>query len=82
MRTLCEVKWESEEQPLDGDVVYEKAQYILHHWGLQFKIIDTGDGTVAVGNYSVAICENCKTGDIEIFLPEQVKIIGTINDKK
>jgi len=76
MKTLVEAKWEAEEQPLDGDVVYEKAQYILHHWGMQYRIIDIGGGTIAAVNYSVAICQNCKTGDIEIFLPDQIKIIG------
>ena len=73
MRTLVEVTFEEENK--DGDTIEKKAKFWLLHWGLQREIINTGQG-LAVGNWTVAICEDYETGQIRCFLPEQLTIIG------
>lgn len=77
MKILVEATWESDNQPLDGDTVYEKDKYWLMHFGTEFKLIETGDGQVAAVNYTTAICSHCETGAIETFLPKQIRIIAT-----
>ena len=77
MKILVECIWESDNQPLDGDTVYEKDKYWLMHFGTEFKLIEVGDGQVAAVNYTVAICSHCETGAIETFLPKQIRIIAT-----
>lgn len=77
MKILCEATWESDNQPLDGDTVYEKDKYYLLHFGLEYKLIEVGDGQVAAVNYTTAICSHCETGVIETFLPKQIRIIAT-----
>ncbi len=82
MKTLVRVKWESETQPMDGDVAYEEGTFILLHFGLDYKLIETENGTVPV-NFTVAVCQECKTGEVICFLPGQLRIIGkTMEEKK
>ena len=77
MRTLVEVKWPLENQPEDAtDTVYEKANYWLLHWGMKMEVINVDGEKLAVGNYTVAICEHYTTGQIECFNPEQLKVLG------
>lgn len=76
MRVLVECTWEKEEQPIDGEVVVERGEYWLWYFGTDYKIIELGDGRIAAVNYTTAICQSCKTGQIECFRPEQLRIIG------
>ncbi len=76
MRTLVEAEWDKDGELKEGELPTEKGKFWLHHWGLQYQVIDIGEGRFAVANWTVAICEDCKTGDIRCFLPEQLKIIG------
>jgi hypothetical protein len=68
MRDLCEVTWtdDSGEEP---KTVRDK--YFLLHFGLCYNIIE-GAGV----SYTVAICQNVKTGQLEFFSPDQLRIIG------
>jgi hypothetical protein len=77
MRILCEVTWEKEGELEEGEPVYEKGQYWILHFGLDYKLIEVEEGKITAVNYTVIICQHCKTGQIEKFLPEQVKILGT-----
>ena len=77
MRELVEITWEHDEQPADGNTVYVKEKYFLLHFGLRHEIIDRGDGTVAVANYTVAICQHYKTGQLEMFDPRQIRVLDT-----
>ena len=71
MRTLVEVTYEKEGELKEDEPATEKEEYWLLHWGTKMEIINN----IGV-NFSVAICQNCKTGDVLCFLPEQLKIIG------
>jgi hypothetical protein len=66
MRTLCEATYQDE----NDEEVKEKVW--LLHFGLQYTVIND----IGV-NYTVAIVENYGTGQIEMFDPQQLKIIGT-----
>jgi hypothetical protein len=66
LKTYCEVTKESQDE--DGNAIYERDFYYILHWGL--TINDFGI------NYTVAICENCKSGQIEMVEPQQIRIIG------
>ena len=70
MRDLCEVSWQKEDTEEEPIMVKEK--YFLLHFGLKYAIINN----VAV-NYTVAICQNYKTGQLEMFDPSQIRILGT-----
>ena len=76
MRILVEVTQEKEADLLDGESKYEKNEYFLWHFGLEYSMVDVGDGRVIPANYTVCICERCTTGQLETFLPSQLKIIG------
>jgi hypothetical protein len=76
MKTLVEAIWEKDGELVDGEPPTAKGKFWLHHWGLQHQVIDIGDGKLAVGTWTVGICEDYKTGDIRCFMPEQLKVIG------
>ncbi len=73
MRTVCEVTWRDEEG--DKPKVVKEMYYLLH-WGLKMEII----GETGV-SHTVAVCEHYETGQIECFLPEQLKILGIKTNK-
>lgn len=77
MRTLVEVEEEKDAVGENGEVLYAKNKYWLWHFGIEFKIIETEKGLMPV-NYTVAICENYKTGEIMTFMPSQLRIIGKV----
>jgi hypothetical protein len=77
MRILCEIEWEKDDQPLDGNTIMEKGKYWLHHWGLKHEIIQAEEGKLVAVSWTVGICENYETGQIELFAPEQIRILGT-----
>jgi hypothetical protein len=76
MRILCEATWEKEGELVDGEPVYDKSQTWLLQWGMDYKLIEVEDGKIAAVNYSIAICENYNTGQVETYLPSQLRIIG------
>ena len=76
MRILCEISWIKDEQPIDGETIMEKDKYWILHYGLDYRIIELGEDRIAAVNFTVIICQNCKTGQIEKFLPEQCRILG------
>jgi hypothetical protein len=76
MKTLVECTWERDEQK-DDMPVYEKANYWLLYFGLDYKIIEVEEGKIAAVNFTIAVCQHYDTGQIECFRPEQLRIIGT-----
>ena len=76
MKILCEAEWDKEGELKEDESLYERGQFFLLHWGLQYQIIDLGEGRFTTANWTVAICEDCKTGAIRCFLPEQLRILG------
>lgn len=71
MRVLAEVSWEKEDGLGEGESSMIREMYFLLHWGMNYTIVNG----IAV-NYTVAICQDCKTGDIRCFLPEQLRVVG------
>lgn len=70
IKTVVEVTWEE-----DG---YEKKDlFYLLHWGLRYDMIVNEVGNMIPVHYTAAICQNIKTGTIEMYLPDQLKVIGT-----
>lgn len=77
MMILCEARWIREGTENDDEPAYEKGKYWLLHWGLKYDMTTDREGNSVAFNYTVAICQECETGQVETFLPEQLKIIGT-----
>ena len=76
---------EAEVEILDGngeaviikeEVMREKRQFYLLHWGLVAQIHQAEGGEVYPANYTVGICQDKKTGWIKTFLPEELRVIG------
>jgi hypothetical protein len=61
----------------DEDGFEKKDMYALHHWGLKYDLMANEVGNMMPVHYTVAICENIKTGTIELFMPDQLRVIGT-----
>ncbi len=74
MKELVEVAWTDTDKE---EPVTKKEQYYLLHWGLKCEVIDVGEGRMVGVSYSVAICQNIKTGEVMCFPPEQLRILGT-----
>lgn len=68
MRSLCEVTFEEENK--DGDKIFKKGNFWLLHFGLTYDIVNSV-------SFTVAICEDCETGQLRCFLPQNLKMIGT-----
>ncbi len=77
MRTICEITLIKDGTEDNIEPTYERKEYYLLHFGLKYQVIDCGDGRLAVGSWTVAICQDQKTGQIKCFLPEQLIIKGT-----
>ncbi len=60
----------------DNNVVHEERNVYIHHWGTQYETIHQEDGTILVGQYTVAICEDQETHQIHTFMPTTLKITG------
>ena len=71
LRTYCEVSWIKDGELKEGEPEMERDFYYLLHWGLKYEIVNN----VAVG-YTVGICQNIKSGAVECFNPESIRIIG------
>ena len=73
MRILVEAKWRKSND--EDEIVEEKGQFWLWHWGLDYTIVETENDRIPVA-YTIAICEDCETGNILCFKPEQIRILG------
>ena len=76
MKILCEVTIEREETGEEGEPLYVREKAWLLYFGLDYKLMYVDDNRLVAVNYSVAICENYKTGQVETYLPTQLKILG------
>lgn len=70
LRTVVEVTMEDEE----GKEI--KDRYFLLHWGLKNDLVTDSNNNLIPVHYTVAICQHVKSGLIETFLPEQLKVEG------
>jgi hypothetical protein len=77
MKILCECQWKTDTTDKDDEPIYETGEFYLLHWGLDRDIIQSKEDMTAV-SYTVGICEDCKTGQIRCFFPEQIRILGKI----
>ena len=75
MKILAEAKYEGEKLDEDNMPVIKTDQVYLLHWGTTYQVVETKDGVVPA-NYTVAICQDVKSGQIRTFLPEQLRILG------
>ena len=71
LKTYCEVTIDTGEVDDEGEAIYTKDYFWLLYWGLKYDIVDN-----RAVNFTVAICENCKTGQIICVMPENIKILG------
>lgn len=69
LKTAVEVTFE-----IDG--VDRKDIYYLLHWGLKYDMLPDSYGQLVPVHYTVAICQHIKTGTIETFLPDQLRVLG------
>ena len=76
MKTLVEVTIEKDTTDDDDNPQYERSQWWLLHWGLQYQLIEGEDHRMIPVNYTVAICENYNNGEVRCFMPEQLRILG------
>ena len=54
---------------------FEKKLYYLLHWGIHTEIRKV-DGAPVVLTFTVGICQDIETGNVQIFAPEEIRIIG------
>jgi hypothetical protein len=74
MRNLCEITWQDTDKE---EPVTVREKYWLLHFGLKYQLIETGDGNTVAVSYTVAICQSVKTGQLEYFNIDQIRVIGT-----
>ncbi len=70
MKELCEVSWTDNEKEEPMTV---REQYYLLHFGLRYQIV--GETGVM---YTVAICQSVRTGQLEYFDIEQIRVLGAL----
>lgn len=70
LRTVCEVP-----NPEDPDNENEQYFYLLH-WGMTAGKLSDGEGGMFMSSWTIAICQDIKTGQIHTFLPDYIKVIG------
>ena len=75
IKTVVEVSTEDD----DGREV--RDNYFLLHWGLKYDMLPDSYGNLVPVHYTIAICQHCKSGVIETFLPGQLRVLG-INMKE
>ncbi len=77
MRTLIEVRQIKEGTEDDENPMYETSKWWLWHFALKYELINNSDGSITAVNYTVCVCENYDTGQLECFPPEAIRILGT-----
>ena len=75
IKTVIEATWDND------DGVAETGQYYLLHWGLRYDMVPDMYGNMLPVHYTVGICQQIKTGAIEMFLPTQIRVLGVNIDK-
>jgi hypothetical protein len=70
IRTIVEVTYEDE----DGED--KMGNYYLLHWGIRFDLLPDSYGNLVPVHFTVAICQNLKSGVIEMFTPDQIRVLG------
>lgn len=75
MKELVEVSWQKDDT--EEEPVMVKEKYYLLHFGVKSDIIDAGEGRMIGVSNTVAICESVKTGQLECFPVEYLRILGT-----
>lgn len=76
MRDFCEIRVVKEGTEDNDEPTYETRRFILLHFGIDREIIYTDDGRQAVSNFTVCIVQDCITGWLKKFDPEEVRILG------
>jgi hypothetical protein len=69
LKTVVEGTWEDE-----GEMKTDR--YYLLHWGMKYDLIPDANGNLMPVQYTVGICQHIKTGNIELFLPDLIKVLG------
>jgi hypothetical protein len=69
IKTVVEVNMSQE----DDKEQFE--QFYLLHWGLTYTIMQLNEGATPV-QYTVGICQHINTGQINIFYPGQIRVVG------
>lgn len=70
IKTIVEVTF-------DEDGQEKKDLYYLLYWGLKYDLIPGENGYMIPVHYTISICQHLKTGQIETFMPEQLKVEGS-----
>ena len=76
MRLLVEATFERDEPDDEGNPVFMKDRYLLHHWGIEYRFVAGAEGQPVPVYFTVGICEHVGTGQIETFLPKDLRVIG------
>lgn len=76
LKIICEVKVpifndDGVQEEVDGNLVEKKQEFYLLHWGLQAQLVND----IPV-NETVGVCQNIETGQVFLFHPTSIKIIG------
>lgn len=75
MRDFCEIRVVKEGTEDNDEPTYETRRFVLLHFGLKADIVYNDDGVGVAVNYTVAICEDCITGWLKTFEPEEIRKI-------
>lgn len=76
MQILVEVRWIKEGTEDNEEPEYIKANYYLLHFGIKTDVIPDAEGRLVASSNTVAICQHCETGVVEMFDPTQLRVIG------
>ena len=78
IKTLVSVVQYKEE---NGNIVPDKeGLYYLLHWGLQTQIVYDANGNPVPVTNTVGICQERETGEIFLFPPQQIKVVGIVKN--
>lgn len=81
-RTLVEIEqaiMDKEDNPVyeDDNQIFERKKAWLHHWGSEVTYVKDDDGKIIFANQvTIAIVEDCETGDVLKVDPRNIKVIG------
>jgi hypothetical protein len=87
-RTIVEIDLEPEAEEAEkssSNDLGDKNRYYLLHWGLECNVVNGNNpGEIIPVTYTVGICQNISTGQIETFPPRQIRVLGDelLNEKE